>query len=89
MSLKDEVRKYLNGICKDKRIYFFNSTGCKCTLIGSVHGHLIAILVLQIDRPMNRDEIAFSAKIMRSGGEFYCIRSLEDICEIAKIRGWL
>jgi hypothetical protein len=82
-------RKFLNSISDDKRIYFFNSTGCKCSLIGSVKGQLVSILVASTDRPLSREEIQFSAKIIRAGGEFYVIRdSIEDLTEIAKIKGW-
>lgn len=87
--LKNDVRKYLNSLSKDKRIYFFNTLSCKCSLIGSVKGRLISILVLQSDRPISREEIAFSAKIMRAGGCFLIVRSMEDISEYAKIRGWV
>jgi hypothetical protein len=89
MSLKNDVRKYLNSLSKDKRIYFFNAANSRCSLVGSVKGHLISILVIETDRNSSREEINFSARIMRSGGEYYVVRSMEDISEIVKIRGWI
>ncbi len=86
-SLKNDVRTFLNSLSSNKRVYFFQSTGIKCSLIGAVKGQLVGILVIQMDRPSSREEIAFSARIMRAGGEYYVVRSMDDICEIAKIRG--
>jgi hypothetical protein len=88
-SLKNDVRKYLNSLSKDKRIYFFSASNGKCSLIGSVRGVLVGILVIPTDRKSSREEIEFSARILRSQGEFFVVRSMADISEIVKIRGWI
>lgn len=89
MNLKAEVKAYLNGLVNDNSIYFFNSSNSNCSLLGSVNGQLVAILVIPTDRKISRDEINFSSRIIRSFGEYFVIRSIEDISEIIKEGAWI
>lgn len=90
MHLQTAVLNYLNHLPDDSgRTYFFRSQSPNCSLIGSVRGQLVCILIIQTDRKMTRSEIEFSARIYQSGGEHYTVRSMHDICEISKSRGWL
>jgi len=87
-TLLNKVKRYLNSLASD-RTYFFNSLSSKCSLMGAIKGNLICILIIDGDRRLSKSEIEFSSKILRCGGEHYTIRSMEDLTEIAKIKGWV
>ena len=67
--------------------YFFPSDHSCCSIVGSVGGQAVFILITTKNK-MTKKQITFSSGVYQSLGEFYCIRSLDDILEIAKIRGW-
>ena len=90
MHLQTAILHYLNNLPDDTgRTWFFVSRNKNCSLVGSVRGQLVCLLVLTSDRRMTHEEIKFSARITQSNGEHYVVRSMDDICEIAKVRGWL
>ena len=83
--VKTQVSNFLKSL---PRSYFFKPMKNKSNLIGAIRGKLTYLLILENDRKMSISEIKFSEKIRRCGGDHFCIRSLNDICELAKIRGW-
>ena len=86
MHLKTAIQKYLNEL---PDCFFFPTKNTKCSLVGCVRGKLVCMLILETNRRPNKQEISFSARILQNGGEHYVIRTLEDVCEISKAKGWL
>jgi len=83
------LKKKLSSLIKQlPRACVLTPARSKSDLIGSIRGRLTYFLILENDRKLNHSEIMFSEKIRRCNGDFFVIRSLEDFCEIAKIRGW-
>jgi hypothetical protein len=68
--------------------HFYMSRNRSVTISGNVDGRAIAILILGPNKRMTKYHIEFSSKFIRAGGEFLTIRTLEDVTEIAKIKGW-
>ena len=85
MDLTKDVSMFLKSI---PNVYFFKPVANKKDLIGSVGGKLTYLLIVDNDRKINKSDINLSEKIRRCGGDHFFIRSVEDACELAKIRGW-
>jgi len=86
MLLQVEVHSFLKSL--PDSCCFFVSKNSACTFLGVVKGQAIAILVVSDKRRLTKTQINFSSKIYQAGGEHYTINSLENICEIAKIKFW-
>lgn len=85
MQLEISVYDFLKTLPETS--FFYVCKNMSCTYAGIINGQSVSILVLAKGK-MTKRQIKFSSKVYRSGGEYYCIKSLEDICEIAKVRGW-
>ena len=86
MHLKTAILHFLDSLPSSS--YFFPCNNLNCSIIGSVRGQLVCILVVESERRLTKSQINFSAKLYRSMGEHYVMYSLEDATEIAKERGW-
>jgi hypothetical protein len=58
-------------------------------ILGVISGQFIAIEVKSPTGKLLQSQIEFSQRFRRAGGEYYVIRSLEDLTELAKISGWI
>lgn len=85
MITKKQAKSFLKSL---PRSTFFDHSTERDMIIGAIKGRLTCILLLDSDRFLNKHEIIFSEKIRRCGGDHFCIRSLEDLSELAKVRGW-
>jgi len=86
IALENEIYKFLKTL--PESCYFYKSKNLSCTFAGIVKGQSVSILVVSDKRRLTKTQINFSARVYQAGGEYYITRSLEDICEIAKIGGW-
>jgi hypothetical protein len=85
MKLKDKLRSLLKDL---PRTYFFTPTNSKHDLIGGLKGQLTYFMILENGRKISHNDILFGEKIRRCGGQHFTIRSIQDFCELAKVRGW-
>jgi hypothetical protein len=88
MDLKKEVHRFLNAM-SNERTFFFNSSKSESLLVGSIRGQLVCILVIESNRKLSLQEINFNSKIVRAHGLHFTVRSMEDVSELAKIKGWI
>lgn len=58
-------------------------------ILGVISGQSVAIEVKSPTGKLLQSQIEFSQRFRRAGGEYYVIRSLEDLTELAKISGWI
>ena len=68
--------------------FFFPSKNSNCTFLGIADGETVAILVVEKHKKLKKNHIEFSSRVIQAGGIYLVIRSLDDICEIAKVKGW-
>lgn len=87
MELKKEVMKFLNDL---DATHFIESTlsGCENIIIGSIKGQFISMLVIDANRRPTMAEMKLVRKVCHTGGEHYEVRSMEDVTELSKLRGW-
>ena len=78
-----EARKYLNSL--SDQIHFSPSTKCKPSLVGLIRGQFVFIIG---KKKLNKEEIAFSARIKNCLGEVYLVPTLADLTILTKQRGW-
>ena len=87
MELKLKAKEYLRNLAYNKTAFFFDSIPSPRALVGSISGRLICLMIIE-DENISSQESNFCSKIRNSGGEAFTIYSLEDLCELAKTRGW-
>jgi hypothetical protein len=76
------------GIKGRKRCNKYRPNGVS-DILGVISGQFIAIEVKSPTGKLLQSQIEFSQRFRRAGGEYYVIRSLEDLTELAKISGWI
>lgn len=86
VKLENNILEFLKTLEPDS--FFWISSSDKFDIQGIVQGEPVFILVMVKYHRLKIKQINFSAKITRAGGKFYTVRSLDDICELAKVGGW-
>jgi len=76
------------GIKGRKRCNRYRPNGVS-DILGCITGQSIAIEVKSPTGKLLESQLQFSQRFRRAGGEYYVIRSLEDLTELAKISGWI
>jgi hypothetical protein len=76
------------GIRGRKRCNRFRPNGVS-DILGVISGQAVAIEVKSPKGKLLASQLQFSERFRRSGGEYYVIRSLEDMTELAKVAGWV
>jgi hypothetical protein len=87
IALENEIYKFLKTL--PESCYFYKSKNLSCTFAGIVKGQSITILVVSDKRRLTKTQINFSARVYQAGGEYYILRSIDDLLEISKLMGWL
>ena len=87
MELKEQVLRFINSL---EYAHFIESTlaGCENIIIGSIKGQFISMLVIDANRTPTMAEMKLVRKVCHTGGEHYEVRSMEDVTELSKLRGW-
>lgn len=85
MDLKKDVRLFLKSL---RCTCVFNAANLQRGLVGSIKGRLTFFLIIEHEKNLNHLELQLSETIRKSGGDFFTIRSMEDLTELSKIRGW-
>lgn len=85
MRLESKVFDFLKSLTDES--FFFVCKNQSASFVGIVRGQAVCILVTD-KKSLTKSQIKFSASVYQSQGEFFCIRSIDDLCEIAKIKGW-
>jgi hypothetical protein len=85
LKLKKDVKLFLKSL---PFTCIFNAANLDRGLVGSMRGKLTFFLVIEHDKNLSHSELKLSETIRRSGGDFFTVRSMEDITELSKIRGW-
>ena len=76
------------GIKGRKRCNKYRPNGV-ADILGVLSGQAIAIEVKTPKGKLLASQIQFSENFRHAGGEYYVIRSMEDLTELAKISGWV
>jgi len=85
-ALKNRINEFLYDL---EDIHFVDSAISEALLIGSVDGSFYSLLVIEgIGKP-SKSELEYQSNVMKAGGEAVTIRSLSDLCHLAKERAWL
>jgi hypothetical protein len=85
-ALKSRITEFLHDL---EDIHFVDSAISESLLIGSVNGVFYSLLVIEGIGKGSKTELEYQNNVMKAGGEACTIRSLSDLCHLAKERAWL
>lgn len=88
MSLIKEVKLFLDGLQNNRSSFFFPVYDQECLLLGCLKGSLVCLVVKDGKDKLTKKELKFVSRITQADGDFHYVRSMDDICLIAKLEGW-